>query len=363
MVSSAKKEPRRWTMGLAIWFILSVLMSLPAWGAMFVHRNWNDNSYFEMANHTLWHFAVAMVCVSVLDVVLRWWHRWRAPVVSRLLHGALLLTPTIYLSSVAQPWTALPLAGITQSKQPNRTLSIAAWNVFIQNDQYETMIETIKSLDADVLLLIEVTQEHRKGLAILSKVYPYSLWAPRNNTQGLAILSRVPGTKSMEIVIGRSQMLALETYIPAGEYTDEPIRLLGVHTFSPNEHGRFRVRDQQLADIGNWVKQSDGESIVLGDMNITPWSEAFKDLLSSTNLVDSRRYRGYFATWPCGLGIVGIPIDHALVSPGLKIIDRQCGFPTLDSDHQWIRMTIDGTKVGHSPQVSPDGNGISAKAP
>ncbi|MFM9064623.1 MAG: endonuclease/exonuclease/phosphatase family protein, partial [Pirellula sp.] len=285
MVSSAKKEPRCWTTGLAIWFIFSLLTSLPAWGAMFVHRNWNDNSYFEMANHTLWHFAVAMICVLVLDFVLRWWHRWRAPVVSRLLHGALLLTPTVYLSSVAQPWTALPLAGIAQSTQPNRTLAIASWNVFIQNDQYETIIETINSLDADVLLLIEVTPEHRKGLESLAKSYPYSLWAPRNNTQGLAILSRVPGTKSRELVMGSSQMLALDVRIPAGEYSEVPIRLLGVHTASPNEHGRFRVRDQQLSDIAKWVKQSDGESIVLGDMNITPWSEAFKELLSSTNLV------------------------------------------------------------------------------
>ncbi|MFM8401577.1 MAG: endonuclease/exonuclease/phosphatase family protein, partial [Pirellula sp.] len=193
-----------------------------------------------------------------------------------------------------------------------------------------------------------VTPEHRKGLESLAKSYPYSFWAPRHNTQGLAILSRVPGTKSRELVMGSSQMLALDVRIPAGEYSKVPIRLLGVHTASPNEHGRFRVRDQQLADIAKWVKQSDGESIVLGDMNITPWSDAFKELLSSTNLVDSRRYRGYFATWPCGLGIVGIPIDHALVSPGLKILDRHCGFPTLDSDHQWIRMTIDGTRVGQS---------------
>lgn len=363
MVSNAKKEPRCWTLGLAIWFILSVLMSLPAWGAMYVHRNWSDNSHFEMANHTLWHFAVAMICVLVLDLILRWWHRWRAPIVSRLLHGALLLTPTVYLSSVTEPWTALPIAGIGQSKEPDRTLSIAAWNVFIQNDQYETMIETIKSLDADVVLLIEVTPEHRKGLEGLSKAYPYSLWSPRSNTQGLAILSRVPGTKSRELVLGSSQMLAIDARIPAGEYSNVPIRLLGVHTASPNEHGRFRVRDQQLTDIAKLVQQSDGESIVIGDMNITPWSDAFKELLSSTNLVDSRRYRGYFATWPCGLGIVGIPIDHALVSSGLQIIDRQCGFPTIDSDHQWIRLSIDGTRVGRSPQESRDGNGISSRDP
>ena len=352
MSTKAKKEPRHWTLGLGIWFVLSVLAALPAWGAMYVHRNWNDNSIFEMASHTQWHFAVGMISICLLDAILRLWHRWRAPLLWRMLHAAILLTPAVYLSMVAEPWTSLPLANLSLANRssanlselkPAKSLSIASWNVFIQNQEYQIIEKTIESLDADIVLLIEVTPEHRSRLRRLEKSYPYSFWAPRNNTQGLAILSRVPGVKFRELLLGESQMLTLEAMMPSGEYSDKPIRMLGVHTASPNQNGRFKVRDEQLADIADWCQQSDLQSMVIGDLNITPWSDGFKQLLSSTGWTDTRRYRGFFATWPCGLGVVGIPIDHAIVSPGLKVIDRESGFSTIDSDHQWIRTTIDAS--------------------
>jgi endonuclease/exonuclease/phosphatase (EEP) superfamily protein YafD len=163
--------------------------------------------------------------------------------------------------------------------------------------------------------------------------------------------------------MGKSQMLALEAIIPEGKYSDRPIRLLGVHTASPNKNARFLVRDQQLADVANWVKQSENEAIVIGDLNITPWSEGLKALERQTGLVDTRLYRGYFATWPCGLGVVGIPIDHALVSPSLRVIDRESGFPTIDSDHQWIRTTLDGARADRNPRESRGDTGKSAKDP
>jgi endonuclease/exonuclease/phosphatase (EEP) superfamily protein YafD len=361
--SKTDARTRRWTLGLAIWFLMSSLASIPAWGAIYVHRNWSDNSLFEMASHTQWHFAVGMICVVLLDLLLRWWNLWRAPIVSRILHAAILLIPTVYLSSVTEPWTALPIRPWYNAGPPTKPVSIASWNVFIQNHEFETIQKTIESLDADIVFLIEVTPEHQQGLSRLSKSYRHVHWAPRTNTQGLAILSRIPGTKFKEVVLGKSQVLALEAMVPAGKFSDQPIRLLGVHTASPNQHGRFRIRDEQLQDVAKWVEQSAGRTMVIGDLNTTPWSEGFKDFLKRTGLVDTRRYRGFFATWPCGLGIAGIPIDHALVSPGLQIIDRECGFPTIDSDHQWIRTTVETSKVDRNPRESEGDNDRSAKAP
>jgi endonuclease/exonuclease/phosphatase (EEP) superfamily protein YafD len=236
--------------------------------------------------------------------------------------------------------------------------------VFIQNHEFKIIEKTIESLDADVVLLIEVTPEHRKGLMALDKKYPYSKWSPRSNTQGLAILSRIPGIKFQERITGPSQMLSLEAVIPKGDYADDPIRLLGVHTASPNQNGRFRVRDEQLLEIAAWVKESDLESIVIGDLNITPWSDGFKRLIRQAGLIDTRRYRGFFATWPCGLGVAGIPIDHALVTPGLRVIDRESGFTNIDSDHQWIRTSVDGaTKADRNRLDSRDDTDKSSRSP
>ena len=363
MVTVVKEHARRWTFGLAVWFLVSAVVSIPAWGAVFVHRNWNDNSLFEMASHTQWHFAVGMIFLVLLDLLLRWWFCWRAPWSSRALHAVILLFPTIYLSMVVEPWTAMPIHKFLPRQFSTKPLTIVSWNVLLQNHQYETIQKTIESLDADIVLLIEVTPEHQRGLWQLSRSYEHVHWIPRKNTQGLAMFSRVPGTRFRELVLGKSQMLALEASLPAGRFSDEPIRLLGIHTVSPNQHSRFRIRDEQLQDVAKWVEQSATETIVIGDMNITPWSQGFKDFLKRTGLVDTRRYRGFFATWPCGLGVVGIPIDHALVSAGLKILDRQCGFPTIDSDHQWILARVDASKGDRTPRETEGGTGKSAKVP
>jgi len=145
---------------------------------------------------------------------------------ARCLHLAILIVPAIYLSMLVQPWTALPLVRFSATVQPLKPISLASWNIFIQNNEYAVVEKTIESLDADIVLLIEVTPEHQRGLVKLSKSYPHSIWAPRNNTTGFAILSRIPGMKYRELSMGKSQMLAIEALIPKGNFADSPIRLL-----------------------------------------------------------------------------------------------------------------------------------------
>lgn len=123
----AKKEPRYWTAGLAVWFTLSILASIPAWAAMYVHRNWSDNSLFEMANHTHWHFALGMLCVCLLDVVLRWLNHWRAPWISRTLHAAILLIPTVYLCGSCRT-----VDGTEARRLANRQTDQTAFDRFVE---------------------------------------------------------------------------------------------------------------------------------------------------------------------------------------------------------------------------------------
>jgi hypothetical protein len=63
------------------------------------------------------------------------------------------------------------------------------------------------------------------------------------------------------------------------------------------------------------------------------------------------------------LGVVGIPIDHALVTPGLRVIDRESGFTNIDSDHQWIRTSVDGgTKADRNRPDSRDDTDKSSRS-
>ena len=72
--------------------------------------------------------------------------------------------------------------------------------------------------------------------------------------------------------------------------------------------------------------------MVLGDLNATAWCYAFRRFLRETGLKDSARGWGYQATWPTGFLPLRIPIDHCLLSPDLKVLNRRIG-PNVGSDH------------------------------
>ena len=89
-----------------------------------------------------------------------------------------------------------------------------------------------------------------------------------------------------------------------------------------------------MAELARSIGQV-GPLVLIGDFNCTPWSPAFRKLVSYSGLRDSRRGLGVQPTWPSPFGPFGIPIDHALVSKDLHVIDRSVG-PQVGSDHRGI---------------------------
>ena len=75
-----------------------------------------------------------------------------------------------------------------------------------------------------------------------------------------------------------------------------------------------------------------GPKILLGDLNITPWSYFFGRLLRTANLRDPSVGIGFKTTWPVGQILLRIPIDHCLVSPEIAVEDRRVG-TDVGSDH------------------------------
>lgn len=350
------KEPaasRRWTCGMFFWFGCNLLVSLPGWAGGIAHLQWSDNSIFELMNHTLWHVTIALWLWIAFSAFLGWLRGSRSPGHWRVLNALAIFPPAIYLAWVTTPWTALPVHRLTaqsdhrvgNEKIANREnatrLKIFSWNLFLANEEYREMLDTIEQSDADIVVLLELTPNHMRGLKALRDRYPYSLWSPRANTRGLAILTRTPNATFEELDLATTGYPSLAATLPAKGASNRSTKLLAMHTSSPNLDNRFLVRDKQLAAAAEWVQEQDGDLILVGDLNITPWSHAFRSLVRESSLRDTREYRGFFATWPTKFGIIGIPIDHALVSSNWRVIDRDVGFPSLGSDHQWISLTVE----------------------
>jgi len=345
---------------------------------------------FELSVHTLWHVGVASfvgfaaLCLWMRLQAKRWFQeQGRTPLKFGFLMSGYCVLNAIFLGEL-QPWQAIPLSSIpisaisgpapsklegakggdgppgvngevgvngphaaadAKAREGEGLLRVMSWNVWIGNQNDSEVLRTIRERDADVVVLIEVGPWHLDSLGeVLREEYPLSKWIPRSDARGIAMLSRVPGMEFRAVDLAAMEMPAIEGVVPAqGVHRD--FRILGVHTSSPNLGGRTAQRDQQLDFIRRWVLESGEEALVVGDFNITPWSKPFRAMLKGDGLGrgrlrDTREGHGFFATWPSGLGWMGIPIDHGLVTDGLTVYRRVSGTPMRGSDHGWIEVTI-----------------------
>ena len=94
----------------------------------------------------------------------------------------------------------------------------------------------------------------------------------------------------------------------------------------------MEIRNNQLAEIAMHLQDGSKPTILVGDFNCVPWSPFMKDMLETIDLRDSRVGFGYHASWPTDLIPLRIPIDHAFVSDGIHVSDRQL-LGTTGSDH------------------------------
>jgi endonuclease/exonuclease/phosphatase (EEP) superfamily protein YafD len=78
---------------------------------------------------------------------------------------------------------------------------------------------------------------------------------------------------------------------------------------------------------------------VEGDFNATPWSPSFKRLARDGRLGNSLDGFGLQVSWPESNVLLRIPIDHALLGPGLATTERGTG-PSFGSQHRSLLVTV-----------------------
>ena len=202
-------------------------------------------------------------------------------------------------------------------------------NVHTQNDQYGAVKQAIHKYDPDLLLLLEINTDWLTALKGLQKSYPYVVTRPREDNFGISLFSKFPFKQSEVLTIGTIDVPSIRTDVDLG---DKSFTALGTHPVPPLDAEYSRFRNDHLADMHPIVQNSSSPVLVLGDLNVTPWSSHFHELLETTGLRDCSKGRGVQPTWPTFFPIFLIPIDHCLHSTGITILDMQRG-PAVGSDH------------------------------
>ena len=222
-------------------------------------------------------------------------------------------------------------------------IRILHFNVKKQNPDPDAIVTWLQNEmhDLDVIVLLEVTGAWRASLEKLRPRFPYRLLDLRNNGSGIAMFSRL-NTESLRFWRSGDSHRLSAVLNAKTTLKEIPFILYATHPPPPVSAQNSRERNRQLSALAHQIaKEPLANRILVGDLNTTTWSYWFRQLKQISGLRDGQEGFGYNGTWPAK-GIpswLGIPIDHTLVSSGIRVADWQTG-PALGSDHRPVIATL-----------------------
>lgn len=229
------------------------------------------------------------------------------------------------------PYLPLPVPSVAAGQDDGPEL--IALNLYIHNRDYGRVRSYLDARDAEVLVLSELTPAWVRELQPVLSRYPFWASEGRRSPWGLGVFSRHPLREARVLNLGVTGSVNIHAILesPAGD-----VELMAVHLASPGSAAHAAQRNQQLARLAELLggpRPAGGmPRLLVGDMNLTPFSPHFRSLLAQTGLRDMRQPAGFLGTWPTWLPPLQIPIDHCLADPVLGAVRVRRG-PAVGSDH------------------------------
>ena len=112
---------------------------------------------------------------------------------------------------------------------------------------------------------------------------------------------------------------------------DRALNIIAAHPVPPHTTSLTQERDRHIAMLSAHAREP---FLLTGDFNVTPWSPGFKG-------IPGHRVGAYLLapTWFNNLPLLGLPIDHIMVSPALKASSYAVALST-GSDHRAIKARV-----------------------
>ncbi len=208
-------------------------------------------------------------------------------------------------------------------------------NLNASNGNTEQVQSAIRIADPDLLLLVEVTLKWAQELSVLNTSYPYRVEQPQSDCFGIMLLSKYPLSRTNVLFVGSAGVpsITADVHLPQGE-----ISLIGTHPLPPFNGSFSKHRNNQLAALPKLIREQKKLVLLIGDLNVSPWSAHFVRLLKESGLKNSMDHFGFQPSWPSNNRFLRIPIDHVLHSPDILIHHRVVG-SDVGSDH--LPMMVD----------------------
>ena len=238
------------------------------------------------------------------------------------LHGWLGLARCCRAPLPAAPSGPIQAGSIKVATQPSpHSLTVLALNTWHGHSDTPRLERYLATVPADVVVLSEFGPNKRPLLGSLAAAYPFQVdcaeWAC-----SLALLSRIPLEASGVGRIGSDQPAFVWARL-GGSLT-----VIGTHLHRPSRDPWLHER--QVTALAEFARHIDSSLILAGDLNTSPWSNAFRKLRAATGLSPAARLMPSWPAWP--LALPQVALDHIFVSSDLAVAAAGTG-PTVGSDH------------------------------
>tara|TARA_R110002049_G_scaffold2750_8_gene22246 strand:+ start:193757 stop:194743 length:987 start_codon:yes stop_codon:yes gene_type:complete len=226
---------------------------------------------------------------------------------------------------------------------PSSVVRVMTANVLTSNPNANEIVTQIRDQTPDVVAILELDSSLAEHLnRALSDGYPHRCVRPDDHGNfGIGLYSRHSMVDIDVIQFDRS----IESIAATVQCNSFPFRLIATHPLPPIGTIGFDRRNHHLTSLADHIDtlRDDPDQmpvIVMGDLNLTPWSPIFGTLEERTGLSRAVIGFGLMPTWYAKESFAfGLVLDHVLISDGLKCVSHHVG-DSFGSDHRAVTADV-----------------------
>ncbi|MCC7333699.1 MAG: endonuclease/exonuclease/phosphatase family protein [Pirellulaceae bacterium] len=301
--------------------------------------------------------VIGMTFALVGLLILRSW-RWLAVLGALTIWQTLAFSSAFTVINVIEFPQASAAHSASENGTPGTTLRVFLLNALTGNDQHDRIVEQIRQSNPDVIAILELSSALQQRLqAEFGNSYSTAICESQDDGNfGIGIWTRLPARDAGIFQLSLPGLPSAEVDVRVG---DQWVHIVANHPLPPIGPGNFAERNRHLQLLAQRLREPHEQSansvgdhratlrksqeqtsreatIVVGDLNLTPWSPWFDDLLATTHLTSAAAGRGLQPTWYRWPTLpFGLVLDHGLYSKELHCNSRtilsDCG-----SDHRAV---------------------------
>ena len=219
------------------------------------------------------------------------------------------------------------------------SIRVLTFNINIQNNDWDEIAKSIRTIKPNIATVLESSIKAKEQLSQrLNDLLPFVY---RTSGGGITIFSQFPLVSPQSKTFNNGTILVTSLQV---EQTR--LKLIAAHPIAPVNPKFFNRRNGLLKEVTTYLLQQQKTlTIFLGDMNLTPWSPYYAQLILNTGLHNTRLGFGIEPSWiepatyihyPDWITtLVKSPIDHIFVSKSIKVSDCQTK-KAANSDHRML---------------------------